>query len=445
MTTLNHSPNGTREVNRIPNLTGVGFPHHPLIPATPTIAACIPRKDTVTSLLCIGPIPVSKIVATHAMVDEANREPKARGTELSYSETAIRSKIERSAQKTLDKAVSGPVEAAISGIKPLHAKINVISHQLDTLDDLPILGANGETLPVHEAADIHDTVRDRITQESNAGSKKHLLRARGGKWKEIGALVLDFPVFLLAMFGLLNVNLRLIGPDLKTSIMAATAAVFAILGTVLFATTMRTMGRRHRAFKGHDTTMEVTGHIRRRIMLEVAAIIAIVAGAASVMAARIILDGAEADAPMALVIALALLFAALIGVSGYINYMAEYENGSDDTDTVQHLGGQLQNRQKIRNDWQATRKLTVEEAGLRVAKLNRLIAEAQGTAEHTVTGSTNDKAIRLARSYHGYTGNHGQLPKPTLDLTRLELAQVQARELKDQQAYLETTYTGKDA
>ena len=52
---------------------------------------------------------------------------------------------------------------------------------------------------------------------------------------------------------------------------------------------------------------------------------------------------------MGLVLVLSVLFAILVGVGGYINYMSEYENGSESTDAIQHLSAGLSYRTGMLN------------------------------------------------------------------------------------------------
>ncbi|TNM37680.1 hypothetical protein FHP29_18015 [Nocardioides albidus] len=397
----------------------------------------IPRRHTITSCLGLGPIPFNQVIAVHNLADEAVRFPLPRdGAFLTYNEAAVRAKPEKAAQAQLNRQVTKEIEPEIKAIRPLMAEINVLSTQIEQVRTSPMRGAVGEKLTPEEAQTLHDALRAEISSDQRNGSKKHTLKTRN-KLKEIGLLLIDFPVFLYALLSLFNVNYRLIGSDTGTTIKASIAGIFAILGTLMLALVARGMGRRHRAFKGDSSTIETDSKNRRRIRLEIAALVAVVTAAVVVMASRVIVDGLAAEVMPVLVYALAALFGFLLGFGAYLNYTAEYDNGSDQTDRVQHLSVQLRSREATIEGLNNARKLRIEETGIRIAKLNRLIEQTRTSAEHLVTGSRQDKAISLARSYHGLTGSKARLPAPDLDYRRLDLAVAQARDLTDHQEYLE--------
>ncbi|RHW22777.1 hypothetical protein D0Z08_31195 [Nocardioides immobilis] len=399
-------------------------------------ATKIPRRHTITSCIGLGPMPLNQVIAVHNLADEAVRFPLPRdGRCLTYNEAAVRAKPQQAAQQQLDRKVTKIIEPEIEAIRPLMAEINVLTAHLDQVRSSPMRGAVGEKLTPEEAEAHHDQTRSEIHNALQHGSKKHLIKGRS-KAKEIALLLIDFPVFLYALMSLLNVNYRLIGSETGTTIKATVAGIFALLGTLMLAVVARGMGRQHRAFKGDSSTIETDPKNRRRIRLELIAVAAVVIAAVFVMASRVITDGLEADVMPLLVYALAALFGLLIGFSAYLNYASEYDNGSEQTDRVQHLSVQLRGREATLEGMANARKLRVEETGIRIAKLNRLIEQTRTGAEHRVTGSKQDKAIKLARSYHGLTGSKAGLPSPALDYRRLDLAAAQARELTDDQAYL---------
>ena len=175
--------------------------------------------------------------------------------------------------------------------------------------------------------------------------------------------------------------------------------------------------------------------MRRRILVEQIAAMTITIAAALVMVVRIVMDGAEADAPLALTIFLAVLFGVLIAVTGYINYMAEYEDGSEHTDRVQHLSAVIGNATATLESLRHQRALLMEEAGIKLADLARTIENAEEHARRTVTTSSTDKAIAVARSYYG---SRIPVPAPTFPSSTLTLIKEQAGQLADHHALLET-------
>lgn len=407
-------------------------------PAARRRDAAIPVKDKIVSALGLGTIPPGQVFAADAIVQESNRlDALPADGELTLTEQAVRAKVMRRAERGLEKAVQGPFEQQIEGIKGDFAQINLVTELIDETGRLPLLGPNGELLTQEETRDAHDTQRDQVTGATGGGSQEHLIRRRGGKWKEIGMLLIDFPVFLLAMMGVLNVSPRRVSTgDGASLLLFGTAAVFALLGTLLYAVLMRTMGHRHRRFKNRDSAITATDPaVRRRLLIEQAATVSIAVAASLVMGIRIYIEGLEADAHLALVVVLAVLFAILIGVSGYINYMSEYENGSETTDRVQHLAAQLAGIEAALHTLRKQQAGLIEKVGIKLAALARAIDNAEERAVRTVTGSRADKAIAVARSYYG---SRTPVPAPTFDHTTVELIKEQARQLADHHQILKT-------
>ncbi|MFE5410190.1 hypothetical protein [Microbacterium sp. NPDC056569] len=389
--------------------------------------ARIPIRDLVTSGIGLGPIPFTKIIKTNTMVHESNRLGAAGVDILTPAEKLTRTPPLRKALDGLERVSRGPGESLVNEIKSLFARINLIDDMIEQAEILPVTGPNGERLDPSEAEVRHDAQRDVVASETESGSKKHLIRRRRTKAKEIGLLMIDYPVFLLAMFSLLNVSVRLLFVgDGPTIIMAVTAAIFALLGTLLFAYLMRAMGHRHRRFKNADGGVSALGATKHRIFVEQIITIAITAAAAAVMAMRIVSDGVEAEAPLTLTVVLAALFAVLVGVSGYVNYMSEFENGSEEVDRVQHLAAQLARRTASINRLATQRSLLIEEAGARIARLHRLLTKAEERAIKTVTTCSAEKAITIARSYHGSTT---AVPTPSLASSTFSVAKEQAVQL----------------
>lgn len=405
-----------------------------------TAPAKVPTKDVITSLLGLGPIPWTQVINTVTMVNEANRIPAA--TEgLTPAEGVTRTRKIASAKEYIEKVCKGSAEATIKDIKNVMARINLLTDTISRVENDPLIGANGEQLSTDEAQDQHDTLRDQVNEEIAGGSVQHHIRRARTKSKELLLMLLDYPVFLLAMFSVFNVSLRLLfAGDGATIILAVTSAVFALMGTLLFGYVMRTFGRRHRVFKNAAGGMTASGSTRVRLMIEQGLAIGITAAAAAVMATRIWIEGMAAEAPVALILALAALFAVLLGVSGYINYMSEYENGSDTVDRIQHLSAQLGQRTATLDTLNTQLSLLIEEAGIKIAALNRLLATTLEHAAKSVVTSPADKAITLARSYHASTA---VVPVPDLTSTSLELTRAQAEELTAHHAALKNTHKEK--
>ena len=70
----------------------------------------------------------------------------------------------------------------------------------------------------------------------------------------------------------------------------------------------------------------------------------------------------------------------------------------------------------------------IEEAGIKLAVLSRTITQEQEHAQNTVTNSSADKTIIIARSYCGSTT---VLPDPVLTSATLTLIEKQAKQLAD--------------
>lgn len=403
----------------------------------PTSGAKVPAGDTLTSMIGLGPIPFTKVIATRAMVEEANRDTDRHSEALSEQENATRAAALKKAQKKLDKAVTGTIEPLIKKIKALHAEINIIDRMIITYQDRPLVGPAGEHLTATEAKHRQNQLREQVTHDTENGSTKHQQSApTRRRAKEIGLLLIDFPVFLYAMISLLNVNLPKVAQgNLADIVPMVIAATFAILGTVLLAVIYRAMGRRHRAYKTDDRTI-AAGGAGRTVQIEIASLIAVAAAAAAVMASRVALEGIEAEASTPMVASIASLFALLLMFSCYINYRSEFDNGSTTTDQLNILSNQTRQREHHHADLVNARQAKVEQAGVNTATMLREIAKAKATAHRSVTDSAHDKSIRIARSYHGHRAG-APLPEPQLNTDPLVLATRQARELAEHQAYLE--------
>lgn len=364
----------------------------------------IPVKDKVTSVFGLGPIAPLQVVKADALVAEANRIPvRTSDGELTHAERVVLARPLKRANAGLERQARGPIERQISLVKDLFARINVIDRQLDRADEVRLLGPHREQLSPVEAKDAHDSLRDRIVRETDEGSKKHHIRreGHGAGIREILLIGIDLPIFVYAMCSLLNVNLRLvIAGDAPSLVSFTVAFVFGLLGTVLLAKLMRTMGRRHRRFKGADSSIDAgTEAAWLRLRAEQALIVLILIAVAFVMGARVFIEGVQAEADAALTVPLAVMLALLVAASGYINYHGEYENGSEETDRIAHLSAQLGAHTSYVEDLHKQRAVLVEAAGKACAVLARMIVKAKERAARTVVASTAYRTVGIARSY----------------------------------------------
>ena len=140
-------------------------------------------------------------------------------------------------------------------------------------------------------------------------------------------------------------------------------------------------------------------------------------------------------------IPLAIFFALIIGGSGYVNYMSEYENGSETTEQLDAVTAQLTRRSADIENNRAERAELVEQAGLKLADLNRQITDATEHARLVVTRSSADKAITIARSY---VGRQDPLPAPTFQVDSFALAVAQAGQLTEHHQLLVSGHAPAD-
>jgi len=403
--------------------------------------ARIPVKDKVTSAFGLGPIAPLQIVKAVAIVAEGNRTGVRDGGDLTHAESVVLARPVKRAMAALEAQAKGPVEKKIDTIKDIFARINLIDQHIDHADQVRLVGPNGEQLSPEEAQDAHDTLRDRVVRETNEGSKKHHVRRDGRhtRLKEMGLIAIDLPIFVYAMCSLLNVDFRrVVNGDPPSLMNFMVAFIFGLLGTVLYATLMRSTGLRHRRFKGADSSITAdTATARLRLRVEQAIILCILLAVTFVMGARVYTEGVQAGADTALILPLAIMLALLVGYSGYINYQAEYENGSDETDRVGHLSAQLSSYTSYVEGLHKQRAVLLEAAGKACATLTRMIVKAKEQAANTVTTSTPYKTVAIARSYAGVSES---ITIPEFSSEALHEAEKQAADL----ASHHKTLTGKN-
>lgn len=406
--------------------------------APPVQAAKIPTGEKISSLFGLGPIPAAKIPATQAMVAEAARLDATAGPgELTLAEQNTRAKTVRVAENNLAKTVKAKAVPIIARIRGVFGEINLIDDLIGAATNQSVYGPNGELLTPVEARDSHDTLRDQVTRQIGEGSKEHSTDRRANKWRDLFPLILDFPVFALAMADVLNVNFRRVFSDLDSAITGFTALALAGLATVVFAAVLRNRGARHRRFKDADTAIDASGATRERILRERIGIGLMVLLVALLMSVRIFTEGLSAEeVPLPLMLVLSITLGGLVVGSGYMNYMAEFENGSELTDRVRILSSQLASREANLQNLRKQRALLVENAGIALAELHRTLADAEESAVRKVTRSSADKAITMSRSY---CGSRIPVPAPEFNSPTITEIRKQTTELTAHHALLNTT------
>lgn len=402
-------------------------------PAQPP--ARMPRWQKVTSALGLGPAPFTKVIAVFTLIEEGNR---SRGSTesgaLSLQEENVRRSAIRSGQKIIDKAVQGPIAKRVRILKAQQAEINMNDRARVAYKALPVLGPTGERLSEKKTRKAHNKLRTKVHKALVEGSKEHLLRAQSKK-KETALLLLDFPLFLWAMISALNVNVALVGHEVEPTLRMVVAVIFSAMATLLLAVITRSMGARHRVFKNSDGTITAPGSSRRIVILEVVALALTIASAVTVMGTRVYIEAAEAGVNGVLSVSLACLFGGLIAWSAYVNWLGSYLAGSTSTDDLQQYSYALRSRDHHRHNLTTERQLKVEQAGVVLAELQRIISDVRIAATKHVELSAADAAIRLARSYR--SPDHRQpLPSPGLDDTALKLAKKQAKKLAAHHKFL---------
>lgn len=409
-----------------------------VVSPAPREDAVVPKMDTVSSLVGLGPMPASKVVKVHALVREANRLDRGSegdGQRSTPLESVVRRPVTAKAEKFLERMAQGPAAARISTIKKIFGQINLRDAQIKALKEREMTGPDGERLSVKQTESYHEELRGEIEKGRKRGAVKFMTERRR-RWLEMGLVALDFPLFLLAMTGMLNVNFALAfsgsGPHLWKLV---TAVLFAVFGTVLYAYLNRDMGRRHQRFKADDSTLNRQGTVGKRLAAEQIALAAATVFVLLVMGSRVYSEAREGDSPLLMAGALAVLFAVLVGLSGYVNYRSEFDNGSDEQIRLRQLSAQLLARSRGLELLRADRTQLIEQAGLQLAALDREITDARARAVKLVVGSSEDKAITLARSYQG---NTTLLEEPVFTVKQFDLAEKQAKELAAHHAMFTT-------
>lgn len=121
--------------------------------------AVVPKVDTVSSLVGMGPMPVSKVVKVHALVREANRLDRGSegdGQRSTPLESVVRRPVIAKAEKNLQRMAQGPAAERISTIKKLFGQINLCDAQIKSLKEREMTGPDGERLSVKQTESYHE-------------------------------------------------------------------------------------------------------------------------------------------------------------------------------------------------------------------------------------------------------------------------------------------------
>lgn len=395
----------------------------------------IRKSEKFFAAIGLGLTPWTKNVAVRALVYENERlpYPPQAGTLTLMEERTRRSAID-AAEKGLEKVARGPIEGTIDVIKKLYARINQIDGECDLRAARAIIGPNHERFTRAEADAKHDELRDELDAARRDGGTGHYRDRQRNPRKDALIVLLDFPIFLFLTISLLNADVRLaLSGDASAITKLIMAVMFAVLGTMAFTWTTRHTGRRHRRFKTPDSTVDRANPVFKRVLAERIGLGALIGIAGVVMLLRIVHDGLVAHSALYVMIPLAVFFALVIAATGYIGYMSEFEDGSEKTEQLDHMTGQLTQRDGQQEAAQADRTELTEQAGIQIAVLTRTITDAHAHAVRSVTGSKEDKAIMIARSY---AGRQDRLPAPEFDVPSFDLAVEQAGQLAEHHALL---------
>lgn len=382
----------------------------------------------ITSLLGFGPMPWTRVVTCLALVDEANRSKSAgrRPTpnrELSIMETKVRVAGEGRADRWVDRAYERRMEPLVKGIGNDRAERNYLERVKASTTDANVVGVRGESIPPDEAREQYSTELEEITDAESAGDLRHRRVEASTKKKLYIFLGLDFVLLLYLLTRLFNINPATAVATISGGIRLAAAVVFAVLGTVLVAFGMKTLGRRHRDYRNSFGGLAVPAGARLMIGLELGAAVLVAASICCAMAWRLVLDGRDSDSSF-LTAVLAILFGAVTLVAAYLAWVSEFSDGSRRTDVVDAFAGQFHARDAAVHALTDKQALLDESIARRREDLHRADTAIRVTATAMVAHSSRAQAILFARAWHQHAD--GQLPDPQLDFDRLDQALDQA-------------------
>lgn len=385
----------------------------------------IPTGQTLTSLVGLGPMPFTKIIHCHELVVEARRIRRDRPAgEWTNSEDSLRRTAEHRVDAWARTEVAKTIEPTVAKIKGLHAEARFIEHQIASLQDRRYVGPHGETYSTAEANRRHAEWSARVEEEEQAGSRVHRRVSARMKKTLLVLLALDVVILTFLMSKFLNVDLRRFLQSADGVLRAVTALLFAILGTVGVALAMKLFGKRHRAHRGAHGGWDFSKGGTKTLVAELllCGLLALTLGAA--MAWRLVLDGPSDERFLTAV--MAALFALVISAVAYLSYQSEFADGSTVTEAIDVLAPQLHGANRTGSELRGRREIVMQQAARLVGQLTRDSERLRDEAIRKVVESTQDKAIRYARSIHQHCGYGGALPEPRLALDGLDLASAQA-------------------
>ncbi|WP_406123777.1 hypothetical protein [Streptomyces sp. NBC_00989] len=390
----------------------------------------IPGTQTLTSAVGMGPMPFTKIVRCHELVGEARRIGRDRPAgEWTNSEDSLRRAAERRADAWARTEAARTVEPTVATIKGLHAEAQFIDHQIASLGERRYVGPHGESYTSDEAHGRHAEWSALVEEQEQAGSRAHRRVSARVKKVLLALLGLDVVILTFLMAKFINVDLRRFWLTSDGVLRAVTALLFGLLGTLGVALAMKLFGRRHRAHRAAHGGWDFSKGGAKTLVAELllCCLIAVFLGAA--MAWRIVLDGPSDQRFLTAV--MAGLFTLVISGVAYLSYQSEFADGSTVTEALDVLAPQLHGTRSTETALRARREIVVRQAARLVGQLTRESARIRTEATRKVVESTQDKAIRYARSIHQHSGYGGSLPAPRLALAGLDLALAQATQWSD--------------
>ncbi|MEU5046971.1 hypothetical protein [Streptomyces griseorubiginosus] len=392
--------------------------------------ARIPGTQTLTSVLGLGPMPFTKIVRCHELVGEARRIGRERPAgEWTNSEDSLRWAAERRADAWAKAEAAQTVEPTVATIKGLHAEARFIDHQIAALRERRYVGPHGESYTSDEAHGRHAEWTALVEEQERDGSKAHRRVSARVKRILLTLLGLDVVILTFLMAKFLNVDLRRFWLTSDGVLRAVTALLFGLLGTLGVALAMKLFGRRHREHRAAHGGWDFSRGGAKTLVAELllCCLITVFLGAA--MAWRIVLDGPSDQRFLTAV--MAALFTLVISGVAYLSYQSEFADGSTVTEALDVLAPQLHGTRSTETALRARREIVGRQAARLAGQLTREVARVRTAATRMVVESTQDKAIRYARSIHQHSGYGGSLAAPRLALAGLDLALAQAARWTD--------------
>ncbi|WP_157187317.1 hypothetical protein [Nocardia vinacea] len=370
----------------------------------PSPPPSVPKRDIALSLTTGKPIPREWLPQVVALVDEQRRIGVTRDPDtFSQMEALVMSKGMLATEEAREHGADqlGQLVDEAAAIK---GEIGTVRAELDRLDEQPVTGMNGDTIPASEASKRMATVSATITEERDAGSVKHrrvpVWLHRFATW----AALLDFPVLLYFVTQVFNVDLAGIAAGDNAAwgeslVPLITSVVFALLGTAAVAIGLKSFGRDLKGYKDRDGHIQLPeGKARIIPLMFVGLATTLAIGAGIVMAYRIISDSLAAGNGIIGAAILGVFFAVIVIVVNVVVIATKFRDGSLQTDEVGHLAVQLEPIEQQRVQLQ--RQCDGLAAQLPPLKLKAERVYAATLAEMSAPIKGADQLRLLARSYH---------------------------------------------